>query len=107
MYSSALCRLACSDIILRSDFGGVFLMILKNSAREMMAPDQDMSFMYLKRTGSSNTYMVHCFTDSLLQNDILRSSWNCHPMDTVDTDSKIENRLTQDINNNDIVQRTP
>ncbi|GBN02329.1 hypothetical protein AVEN_260393-1 [Araneus ventricosus] len=24
MYSSALCRLACSDVILRSDFGGVY-----------------------------------------------------------------------------------
>ncbi|GFQ73810.1 hypothetical protein TNCT_452341, partial [Trichonephila clavata] len=46
-------------------------------------------FMYLKRTGSTNGYVVHCFTDSLYENMMsCIQAANAHPMDTVESDCK-------------------
>ncbi|GBO06509.1 hypothetical protein AVEN_85700-1 [Araneus ventricosus] len=71
----------------------------------MMAAEPRYGFMYLKRTGSSNTYMVHCFTDSLYENMIsCVQAGNCHPMDTVDTDSRLKIAYFKVLNNNDIVR---
>ncbi|GBN79839.1 hypothetical protein AVEN_123436-1 [Araneus ventricosus] len=71
----------------------------------MMAPEPIYGFMYLKRTGASNTYMIHCFTDSLYENMIsCVQAGNSHTMDTADTDSRLKIAYFKVLNNNDIVR---
>ncbi|GFR15569.1 uncharacterized protein TNCT_294931 [Trichonephila clavata] len=74
----------------------------------MMAPEPRYGFMYLKRTGSTNGYMVHCFTDSLYENMMSYiQAANAHPMDTVESDCRMKVAYFKVLNNNRYCQRTP
>ncbi|GFQ64019.1 uncharacterized protein TNCT_501971 [Trichonephila clavata] len=63
------------------------LIIAISYSAEMMALEPRYGFMYLKRTGSANGYVVHCFTDSLYENMMsCIQAANAPPMDTLESE---------------------
>ncbi|GFR10958.1 uncharacterized protein TNCT_713481 [Trichonephila clavata] len=80
------------------------LIIAISYSAGMMAFELRYGFMYLKRTGSTNGYMVQCFTDSLYENMMsCIQAANAHPMDTVESDCRMKVAYFKVLNYNDIV----